>query len=511
MLKQSLINVEKNCPRKIRDKEHSAEQKLTECQFLREEDENEFLECHLEKVSSGGSKVRGDNCDTRLNMLTDENQLTEIFFSGVKSQDELTQKRVGVEFEKLPVLKKDFSAAPYFQVAKILQSLKSKSNDWQDSISEDNAILGLLGKNGTVTLEPGSQTEISLYPSDSIDKISAVINSYNKFTSDIAKDQGVLFLGYGIQPVSTYKNISIIPKKRYEYMTKYLPTVAKKPLIMMRETAGIQASFDYSDEQDAMKKFATALKLSPIISAVYSNSPIRNGRLTKYKSNRAASWLDTDNDRCGLVSAKVFSGEFSFSKYAQILLDVPMIFIEREINGVNTAIKVNNLTFRQFMKQGYEGFFAQKNDWETHLSLYFSDVRLKSYIEIRNHDNQRSNLICSVPAFWKGIIYNESALDAVNDVLKRFTYFDFEYIRRKAPQYGLDMKIKHLSLADLAKEIVDISYQSLKSFNQGEEKYLGPIKAFVDKKITPADVLIDKWNNEWNAQLSELVKYSELR
>ena len=56
-----------NCPRKIRDKEHSAEQKLTKCQFLPEEDVNEFLECHLEKVSSGGSKVRGDNCDTRLN------------------------------------------------------------------------------------------------------------------------------------------------------------------------------------------------------------------------------------------------------------------------------------------------------------------------------------------------------------------------------------------------------------------------------------------------------------
>ena len=67
MLKQSLINVEKNCPRKIRDKEHSAEQNLTKCPFLREEDVNEFLECHLEKVSSGGSKVRGDNCDTRLN------------------------------------------------------------------------------------------------------------------------------------------------------------------------------------------------------------------------------------------------------------------------------------------------------------------------------------------------------------------------------------------------------------------------------------------------------------
>ena len=29
---------------------------------------NEFFECHLEKVSSGGSKARGDNCDTRLDI-----------------------------------------------------------------------------------------------------------------------------------------------------------------------------------------------------------------------------------------------------------------------------------------------------------------------------------------------------------------------------------------------------------------------------------------------------------
>ena len=42
----------KKCPRKIRDKEQS--------------DVNEFLVCHIEKVSSDGSKARGGNCDTRL-------------------------------------------------------------------------------------------------------------------------------------------------------------------------------------------------------------------------------------------------------------------------------------------------------------------------------------------------------------------------------------------------------------------------------------------------------------
>lgn len=448
------------------------------------------------------------------NMLCDNSQLCEIFLSGVKTSDVMDKMRAGVEFEKLPVLKDSFRAAPYNTVAKVLSSFSEKQPQWSKKVLENNALLGLGSDIGTISLEPGSQTEISLVPMENLSEIEKILENYNRISDRAAEKFGVCWLGYGIQPVSTYRSINIIPKKRYEFMTKYLPTVARKPLVMMRETSGIQASFDYGSESDAMKKFSFALKLSPIVSTLFANSPIRNGRLTKYKSNRAASWLETDNDRCGLVSSRLFGrkyGEdFSFEDYAQILLDVPMIFIEREIDGVKTAIKVNNLTFRQFMKQGYEGFSAQKDDWQTHLSLYFTDVRLKSYIEIRNHDNQRSPLICSVPALWKGLIYNDSAMDAVLDMLKGLSYFDFEYIRRKTPQCGLDMKFKHLPLKHIVREIVDISYQSLKNGGQGEEKYLEPLKFFSDKGITPADVIIDKWSGEWQGDISKLIAYSRI-
>ena len=240
----------------------------------------------------------------------------------------------------------------------------------------------------------------------------------------------------------------------------------------------------------------------------------RNSRLTKFKSNRASSWLDTDNDRCGLVSAKAFRrGEFSFAEYAEILLDVPMIFIERNLTNLpnsKTALKVENLTFRQFLKDGYQGYRATKQDWELHLSLYFPDVRFKNYIEIRNHDNQRKELVCAVPAFWKGIIYNDSAIESVNELLKDFSCFDFEYLRRKTPQKGLDMKIKHQKLSDIAKEIVKISYESLKTYKKNEEKYLEPLMALLDNGKTPADLIIQKWENEWQGNIKYLVDYSRL-
>ena len=444
-------------------------------------------------------------------LITHESQLTEIFFSGCKKRDIIAQKRVGLEFEKLPVCKKDFKAASYQEIAKFLTVLKNNSRQWTQGVYEDKALLGLVSDDGVITLEPGSQTELSLKPLKNIDTIAKILQNYNKVTAELAQEHGIIWLGCGIQPVSTYRNINIIPKKRYEYMTKYLPSVAKKPLVMMRETAGIQASFDYSDEKDAMQKFAFALKLSPFVSAIYANSPIRNSRLTKYKSNRAASWLETDNDRCGLVSPKVFSGDFSFEEYAQILLDVPMIFIERYINGVKKSLRVENLTFRKFMKQGYQGFYPNKDDWSTHLSLYFPDVRIKSYIEIRNHDNQRRDLICSVPALWKGLLYNNEAMRAVLDILKNLTYFDFEYVRRKTLKYGLDMKIKHLPLKDIAKEIVDISYQSLKSYSKGEENFLEPLKEYTDNGITPADVVIKNFNTTWNRNISKFIEYCQLK
>lgn len=434
--------------------------------------------------------------------INDLNLLTEIFHSGCK-----TEEKVGIEFEKIGVYSDSFKAVRYPDIARFLQTYKN--GNWS-GVYEGNNIIGLKNETGTISLEPGSQFEISLNPLDSVKEIAHVLDEYNKNTAEIAQKMNITWLGYGIQPLSTYKNIKIIPKKRYDYMTQYLPTVAKKPLVMMRETSGIQTGIDYKSEEDAMKKLSLALKLSPIISAALANSPIRNGKLTNIKSYRALSWLHTDNERCGLVSSKLFENniDFGFEDYAKILLDVPMIFIER--NGIG-AIPVKNLTFSQFLKDGYEGFSAQIEDWELHLSLYFPDVRLKSYLEIRNHDNQRSDLICAVPAFWKGLMYNKDAISGAEEILKPFSYIDFEYIRRKTPKCGLDLNIKGHKLSDIATEILNISHKSLSAKGLGEEKYLEPLMELTKANKTPADIIISLWNGSWNKDLKQFVNHSKLQ
>ena len=431
----------------------------------------------------------------------DINLLTKHFYAGCKSE-----RLIGVEYEKLPVYKENYQAVKYEDIARLLLMFKDPESL---GIYSEGHIIGLKNSLGTVTLEPGSQFELSLNPLKSLSELKHEIELYNFKTHALAEKNGVCWLGYGIQPLSIYENINIIPKKRYEFMTEYLPAFGSLPLVMMRETSGIQVALDYSSPEDAISKLALSLKLSPIVSTIFANSPIRAGKLTKYKSFRAFSWLHTDENRCGLISSKLFKNnqQFTFEDYAQVLLDVPMIFIERPYS-MGGCIPVRNLTFRRFLKEGYCGISATLQDWELHCSLYFPDVRLNGYLEIRNHDNQRAELITAVPAFWKAVLYNNDAFVAVTDLLSQFDYLDFEYIRHKTPACGLDLIVKKHSLKDIAKELVSIAFQSLKLTN--EESFIEPIKSLIDDGLVPADIIIKNWESIWDKSLSRLIEYSAL-
>jgi glutamate--cysteine ligase len=403
--------------------------------------------------------------DNSTDLIFNKNQLAEIFFSGCKMK-----QSIGVESEKLLVYKQNNKAITYNDAVKILNNFNSEK--WQ-KIYENGNLTSLKGDIGTITLEPGSQIELSLAPFESLEKIVLYLTDFYNQLSLYADKIGAMVLDYGIQPISTYNDIKVIPKKRYEFMTKYLPSKGLTPFVMMRETAGIQANFDYKSEIDAIKKLSLALKMSPIISAIYSNSPIHNGKFSNYKSYRANSWLNVDEDRCGYISPKLFEKQlnFTFSDY-----------VERGNEYYQTKI-----TFREFMKNGFVTLKATLTDWQNHISLYFPDVRLKSYIEIRNHDAQNATMTFSVPAFWKGIMYNPDAMEEINKILAKYSYEDFMELRKNSPIYGINAKLGEIKIIDFVKEFFDISYSSLKENKLNEEKYLDCVYEYISLKRMPSD------------------------
>lgn len=439
-------------------------------------------------------------------VIYDKSQLLELFISGCKPKEKF---KIGLEFEKLAVNSFNYKAVPYSGKNGISDFLlQYKIFDKMEKIFIDGNLLGLKDEWGYISLEPGCQTEISVCPTEKISEIASIIQDYNFKTSFVAQELGIYWLGYGIQPVSTFANIEIIPKTRYDIMANYLPSKGGRSLVMMKETAGIQTSIDYDSEEDAMKKLSLAVLISPIITAIFSNSPVRNGKDTGYKSYRAYSWLDTDNDRCGFIDRRIFENHFSFEDYAEYLLDVPMFFIERN----NAVINATHLTFREFWKNGYAGFQAEIKDWETHATTVFPEVRLKNYIEIRNCDSQKNDLILAMPTLIKGIMYDETAMNQARELMKDFSWQDLQQMRDNVPKFGLETVINNIKISDIAKELVNIAEISLVSNPQAKDDavYLEKLKELVSKKTSPADIIIKNWNSCWNKNIEKLVEYSKL-
>ncbi|MDY6382599.1 MAG: glutamate-cysteine ligase family protein [Cyanobacteriota bacterium] len=427
-----------------------------------------------------------------------KSDILKLYTKGCKNPQDFM---AGIEYERLPINLSDYRAASYDGsngMSHILENF-AQINNWNFIVDQHN-IIGLAKEHDTITLEPGSQLEISTKPERTIFALKNKIDKINSMLKPVLEKNKITLLNYGVSPLSVCKNIKLIPKRRYYIMAKYLWGILSD--VMMRETAGIQCCIDFKSEEDAMRKFKLANKLSPFMTAMFANSPIRGGVDTGYKSFRALSWLNTDNDRCGFAGK--ISEEFSFEDYIDTVMKTPMIFIQRE----KQPIVINgNVTFEEFLNHGYDNISANIDDYELHANLCFPEVRLRNFIEIRNHDCVGGDLKYAILAIYKGIFYDNNAMSETEDLLKGLQYRDFSEMRYNVPKCAMQTAVKNYKIADYAKEILKIAEKSLKNAQTGENLFLNSIKEYTMKGLCPADVILKKWNGVWNKDLGKMIKY----
>lgn len=415
-------------------------------------------------------------CETKSEERLEYSQLAEEFILGCK-----TEQKVGMEYERIPVNKSSLQVVPYEGALGICELLRefAKIDNW-DYILDGNEIIGLKKLHDTITLEPGCQFELSLEPQNTIAELKENIEKINSALQPVLDKFEITLLNKGVSPKTTYRNIKLIPKKRYHVMANYLWGILSD--VMMRETAGIQVGIDYKSEEDAMRKFRLANIMMPFMTAMYANSDIRGGVNTGYKSFRALAWLNTDNERCGFATN--FNSNMSFRDYVKLLLDTPMIFINRK----NAPVEINGrMTFRQFMDKGFEGFIPLMDDWKLHCNLYFPEVRLRNFLEIRNHDCVGGGLEYSVPAMYKGIMYSQSAFEEVEKMLNRYTINEIRELRYTVARKAIHSKIGKTPILGICKELAEISYYALKLECKNEEAFLNPLIEMLKRGKCPCE------------------------
>lgn len=418
-----------------------------------------------------------NHCEVKPEERLEYSQLMDEFLLGCK-----TEQKIGMEYERIPVNKISGEVVPYegeFGICELLRSF-AKVDNW-DYILDGTEIIGLKKLHNTITLEPGCQFELSMEPQNTVEELKKNIEDIDYALKPILQEFEIKLLNKGVSPKTTYRNIKLIPKKRYHVMANYLWGILSD--VMMRETAGIQVGIDYKSEDDAMRKFRLANQMMPFMTAMFANSNIRGGVNTGYKSFRALAWLNTDNERCGFATK--FSNSMCFKDYVRLLLDTPMIFINRD----NVPVNINgSMTFKQYMDKGFEGFVPTMDDWKLHCNLYFPEVRLRSFLEIRNHDCVSGGLEYSIPAFYRGIMYSNDALSAAEKLMNRFTINEIKELRYQVAKSAIHSKVGKTPILNVCKEMVRISYESLAAEGLGEEKFLKPLQDMLKKGKCPCEM-----------------------
>ena len=173
---------------------------------------------------------------------------------------------------------------------------------------------------------------------------------------------------------------------------------------MMLMTSTGQVSLDWEGEEDCVRKTVTTARLTPLLVALYANSPLVEGPDTGLVSFRSKVWTEVDPARCGYLPQLV-----------RRLLLLPRL---RGL-GAGCAAALPAPPRRVPLPQahlppaaaaGLEGQPADMADWTDHLSTLFPEVRLKKVMEVRGADCVGAELTGALPALWRGLLYEPSAL-----------------------------------------------------------------------------------------------------
>ena len=440
-----------------------------------------------------------------------KDDLTDYFFRGIKSK---TNLKIGVEHEKFILNTNTLKPLSYEEHNGIKEILEKLTTIGWIPLYDDNkqTIIALKRGKEAITLEPGGQIELSGAPLDNIHETCEETTNHLKELTKIGNELNFILLGMGVEPNLSLDDIPWMPKQRYGIMKKYMTKVGTLGHHMMKRTCTNQVNIDYSSEVDMIEKLRLMFNLESIATAMFANSPFDQGKISKYKSLRSHFWHHTDPDRTGLLPF-VFEKGFSFEKYTDYALSVPMYFINRN----HHYIDMTKYTFKEYLDENSnnQDDAILLKDWEDHLTTLFPQVRLKQYIEIRSMDACSWDLICSQPAFWIGILYDDEIMDNVKEITESWTQEDREYLNKTVPQEGLQSTFKEKKLISFAQDFFELSKKGLKKRNRlskngefDESIHMKDLEKNLENGCSPADCLINKYKLNWDKSVMPI--YEEM-
>jgi len=300
---------------------------------------------------------------------------------------DVDDRKIGLEVECF-IYNKDFKRIP------VNQSSEYSASDLLSELNKNN-------NNGYFSLEPGGQVEWSSPPYRDIKDLEISLLSYKRLLDKILKKRGLRSLYIGVDPFYDPENIDLISQKKYQLMNK---NMEKKDILgkwMMRNTSSIQINYDIVDEKDLEEIMFIADCIHPVSSYLFSNSPFKLGKSTGEFNLRNHIWENTDKDRCRtLFDHKIKHPNNLLHNYIAFMYEVPGIFqLDDELEIRGTDLKLGEILKNRLKKNK-----LRDEDIQIALHQIFTNVRLKSLIEVRDFDCLPFKYILAPVSFFTGLI-----------------------------------------------------------------------------------------------------------
>ncbi|MBE0532393.1 MAG: glutamate--cysteine ligase [Rhodospirillales bacterium] len=442
----------------------------------------------------------------RAEPITDKRALVEYLESGCKPREKWL---IGTEHEKFAYRLDDLRPLDYEGERGIRAILNGLTRfGWEPVFEKDNVIALLKDDGSSVTLEPAGQVELSGAPLSNLHQTCREVNEHLDQVKAVAAEMNVGLMGLGYNPKWPRATMPWMPKGRYAIMRRYMPTRGTLGLDMMQSTCTVQVNLDFDSEATMIEMFRIGLALQPIATALWANSPFKDGKPNEFLSYRSHIWTDTDPDRCGTLPF-VFEKGFGFERYVEYLLDVPMYFVYRD----GTYIDAAGQSFRDFMKgrlPALPGEYPTMADWQDQTTVAFPEVRLKRYLEMRGADGGPWSRLCALPAFWVGLLYDDDARRAAADLIADWTAEEHERLRRDVPRLALNTPFRGKRLNDVAREVLGISRAGLirraaaDGADANEASFLLPLFLIAEAGVTPAEEMLAAYKGRWKGSVDPI-------
>lgn len=399
--------------------------------------------------------------------------LVSFFESGIKSACGLGD--LGIELEHI-IVKNDGSPVSYYEEHGVSWLLGELSKKYPSQTTDpEGDLLGVARPFEAVTIEPAAQLELSAGPFSSLDQAKQTFTDFEKLVESILDPVGQRMLTTGYHPSTPARDLALIPKRRYRFMNEYLSRKDIYGPCMMRGSASTQISLDYTSTEDCLRKLRLAFSLAPLLALICDNAPLFEGAPRKTKLVRTSIWQHVDADRCGLVPG-VFDPNFSLRDYASYVLDSPAILVP--------------CTTEQwcYTEKSFGELYAHHtmtiSEVEHAVSMYFNDVRLKTYIEIRPADSLPIPYVLAYAALLKGLFYSEKNLDELDVLFAKVDAHAYSEAQNALIARGYQAVVYGHPASILCEKLIDLAPKGLSS---SEQKYLIPLEKLIRSAETLAD------------------------